>query len=52
MDDPFIKSDIKRPENQLKILTKISQSGYGKYYTFSAKDEVKNTFRILSKQEQ
>ena len=44
MDDPFIKSDKKRLERQLKILTKISQSGWQILY-FSAKDEVKEALQ-------
>ena len=44
MDDPFIKSDKNRLQNQMNILTKISQSGWQILY-FSAKDEVKETLK-------
>jgi uncharacterized protein YhaN len=44
MDDPFIKSDKKRLERQLNILTKISQSGWQILY-FSAKEEVKEALQ-------
>lgn len=44
MDDPFIKSDRKRLERQMNILTKISQSGWQILY-FSAKDEVRDVLK-------
>jgi exonuclease SbcC len=44
MDDPFIKSDKKRLERQMHILSKISQNGWQILY-FSAKDEVKDALK-------
>ena len=39
MDDPFLKSDQKRLENQLEILLKMAKQGWQIIY-FSAKNEV------------
>ena len=44
MDDPFIKSDKNRLENQIKLSIKISQSGWQILY-FSAKAEVKEALK-------
>lgn len=40
MDDPFIKADLDRLKKQIRMLEKISESGWQILY-FSAKDEIK-----------
>lgn len=43
MDDPFLKSDQKRLENQLELLLKMAKQGWQIIY-FSAKNEVSDFF--------
>lgn len=44
LDDPFLKYDLTRLENQFKLLNRIVQNGWQVIY-FSAKDEIKNLFQ-------
>jgi DNA repair exonuclease SbcCD ATPase subunit len=44
MDDPFVKADGKRLQNQMNILRRISQSGWQVIY-FTAKDEVRDALK-------
>jgi len=44
MDDPFIKADKKRLQNQMNILKRISNSGWQILY-FTAKDEIKDALK-------
>jgi uncharacterized protein YhaN len=44
MDDPFVKADGRRLQNQMNILRRISQSGWQVIY-FSAKDEVRDALK-------
>lgn len=43
MDDPFVKSDMDRLKKQIKLLKKISKTGWQIIY-FTAKEEVKELF--------
>ena len=44
LDDPFLKSDVQRLENQLRLLQKASQNGWQIIY-FTAKEEIKNALQ-------
>jgi len=44
MDDPFVKADLNRVQRQIKMLKKISESGWQVMY-FSAKGEIKEALK-------